>query len=296
MNYMGIAEKRLRPAIQGASIGDILVASGRLTIPDLNRIIALQQKENILFGNAAVALGIVTEEDVLTALACQYFYPCVKSDDTSLSTELLAVHDPLNPAVESFRSIRSGLLLSGAGKIIKTISVLSPDEGEGKTFVAANLAVVFAQQGSRTILVDLNFRKPRVHEIFSIKNNCGASSLIIKRALYEQAVMRTSIESLDIMSSGPKPPNPLELLSWDDAKWMVDSLRELYDIVLIDTPASSKTADASVISAFCDGAIIVARKGYTKLDLFGALKKQLDHSSVKIMGSVINEKVDGKKK
>lgn len=295
MNSTGITETD-RADIKGSSIGDILLASGRLTVPDLNRIIALQQKENILFGDAAVALGILADEDVRAALACQYSYPCVKPDDASLSHELLAVHDPLAPAVESFRSIRSGLMLSGAGKIIKTICVLSPDEGDGRTFVAANLAVVFAQQGSRTILADLNFRKPRVHEIFRMKNNCGASSLIIKRALFEQAVLRTSIESLDIMPSGPKPPNPLELLGWEDTKWMVDSLRDQYDIILIDTPASSRTADAMVISSLCDGAIITARKGFTKLESFGALKKKLDHSSVKILGSVINEKGEIKKK
>jgi capsular exopolysaccharide synthesis family protein len=205
------------------------------------------------------------------------------------------VNDPFNAKVESFRSVRSSLLLSGVGTVVKSISVVSPDEGEGKSFVAANLAVVFSQLGSKTILVDLNFRKPRIHEIFQLKNNTGSSSLIIKRLTFEQAVKQSAIESLDILTSGPKPPNPLELLSWKEAQEFIDSLKAHYDVVIIDTPAFSKTADATVISALCDGALLVARKGVTKNISFGLMKKQLDNANVRILGSVVNE-VEGSRK
>ena len=186
-------------------------------------------------------------------------------------------------------------MLSGGGHATRTIGVLSAEEGDGKTFVASNLAVSFAQQGARTILVDLNFRRPRVHELFNLNNNCGASSLIIKRALQEQAVKKTSIQSLDIMSSGPKPPNPLELLGWNETLWVIDALRDTYDFVIIDTPASSKSADARLISTMCDGAIVVASKGVTKTKSFSTLKKQLDETNVKILGAVLNEIVDIRK-
>ena len=270
-------------------IDHILVEAGRLSVPDLHRVIALQGKENILFGEAAVALGVLTDEDVRWALACQYSYPCLEADDPSLAKELLAVHEPFGPRVESFRSIRSGLIFSGAGKLIKSIGVLSPGEGEGKTFVAANLAVVFAQLGSRTLLVDLNFRSPRLHGLFQLKNNVGASSLIIKRALPEQAIQKTTIAALDVLPSGPKPPNPLELLSWQDTRGLVDSLTKQYDVIILDTPAAAKTTDAMVIAALCDGALLVARKGATKNTSFGQLKKQLDRAGTKILGSVVNE-------
>lgn len=275
--------------IEGSSIGHILLKAGRLSVPEMNRIVALQSKEQILFGDAAVALGILTEEDVRWALACQFSYPGIAFDDVSLSRELLVVHDPFSPQVETFRSIRSGLLLSGVGALVKTLAVLSPGEAEGRTFIAANLAVVFAQLGSRTILVDLNFREPRVHAIFHLKNNTGASSLIIKRALMEQAVQQTSIDGLDILTSGPKPPNPLELLSWQDTKNLVATLRENYDVVILDTPAFSGTADALHIASLCDGNLLVARKGATSLTAFGQLKKQLDATGAKTLGSVVNE-------
>ena len=294
MNTLKVYEKT-REGIQGSAINDILLKAGRLTIPDMDRIVALQKKENTLFGEAAVALGILTEDDVRWALACQHSYPCVESDKPSLLKELPVIRQPFGSRAESFRSIRSGLILSGVGKIIKVVGVLSPDEKEGKTFIAANLAAVFAQLGSRTILVDLNFRKPRVHEIFHLKNNTGVSSLIIKRALFEQAVKKTPIDSLEVLASGPKPPNPLELLSWRNMRDLVETLAEQYDCVVIDTPAFSKTADAMVISTLCEGTVLVALKGRTRLNSFGLLKKQLDKSGIKILGSIMNEIKDGKK-
>jgi chain length determinant protein tyrosine kinase EpsG len=279
--------------IQGLNIGNILIRAGRLKIPDLNRIIALQEKESILFGEAAVALGILTEEDVRWALACQYFYPSIDIDDNTLSREVLVVYDPFGSQVESFRSIRSGLIFCGVGKIIRSIALVSSGGGEGKSFIAANLAVVFAQLGSRTLLMDLNFRAPRVHDIFKMKNNAGASSLIIKRVLFDQAVQKTSIDSLEILTSGPKPPNPLELLSWSDTREMIEFLRGLYDIVIIDTPRFDGSADAMVIANICDAALPVLLKGKTSQSAFSQLKKQLDNAGVKILGAVMNEKQAG---
>ncbi|WP_298267957.1 polysaccharide biosynthesis tyrosine autokinase [Geobacter sp.] len=288
MNTLKIADKAPE-RIEGSSIGNILVQAGRLTTQDLNRIVALQGKENILFGEAAVALGILTDEDVRWALASQYSYPCTGGDGERYSRELLALHEPFGSSVESFRSIRSALLLSGAGKLVTSIGVMSPGEGEGKSFIAANLALVFAQLGSRTLLVDLNFRAPRAHSMFQLKNNCGASSLIIKRALLEDAVQRTSLNTLDILPSGPKPPNPLELLSWNDTKELFGTLREQYEVIIVDTPAFGKTADALVLSGLCDGALLVALKGTTKNAAFGQMKKQLEGAGARVLGAVVNE-------
>lgn len=275
--------------IEGTTIGQILVEAGRLSVPDLHRVIALQGKENILFGEAAVALGTLTEEDVRWALACQYSYPCLGHDHPSVAGELLTVHEPFSSRVESFRSIRSGLVLSGVGKVIRSFGVMSPDVGEGKSFVAANLAVVFAQLGSRTLLADLNFRSPRLQELFQLKNNIGMSSLIIKRALPENAVQKTSIDALDVLPSGPKPPNPLELLSWSDTSGLLENLKKQYDVIIVDTPAAASTTDALVIGGLCDGAVLVARQGRTRSAPFSNLKKQLESAGTRILGSVVNE-------
>lgn len=287
--------ERPEEGIQGNNIGSILVSAGKLSLADLHRIIALQGKEDLLFGEAAVSLGILTEEDVRWALSCQYSYPSVNIDDNpSLSRELIVVHDPLDERVETFRSIRSGLIFSGVGKIIRTIAVLSPGEQEGRTFVAANLAVVFAQLGMRTLLIDLNFRSPRIHSLFHMKNNTGASSLIIKRALPDQAVRSASIDFLAVLPSGPKPPNPLELLSWQETAEVMRSLKDEFDVVVIDTPAFNKTADAMMIGSLSDGVLLTATKGKTKIQEFGRMKTHLDAAGTRILGTVMNEIRDRK--
>jgi len=280
-----VSEAEVRPQ----DIGNILLDAGRLSRQDLYRIVALQAKENILFGEAAVELGILNDEDVRWALASQYSYPSSNTDDLRYSRDLLVLHEPFGTRVESFRSIRSALIFSGVGKLISSIGVVSPGEGEGKTFVAANLAVIFAQLGSRTLLVDLNFRSPRVHTLFQLKNNCGASSLIIKRAFAEDAIKKTSLSSLDILPSGPKPPNPLELLSWRETAQLFENMKDSYEVIVFDTPAFGKSTDGMVISGFCDATLLVALKGVTKNAAFGQVKKQLEGAGAKILGSVVNE-------
>jgi len=281
--------EKTAPEIEGSSISEILIEDGRMTPQEMERIVALQGKENILFGEAAVELGVVNGEDVRWALAAQYSYPSPSTDDPSLAKDLILVHEPFTRRAETIRSIRSALVLSGVGKIIRSLAVLSPGAGEGKSFVAANLAIGFAQLGLRTVLVDLNFRAPRLHELFRLKNNTGASSLIIKRALFEDALQNTAIDSLDILTSGPNPPNPLELLSWPDTTELLENLKKRYEVLIIDTPAFRPTADSLIISGLCDATLLVALKGKTKNAHFGQVKRQLDSAGVKILGSVVNE-------
>jgi chain length determinant protein tyrosine kinase EpsG len=291
MNTLKIAEKNTEQIehIEGSAIGHILAQAGRLTMPDLQRILALQTKENILFGEAAVTLGILTDEDVRWALANQYNYPCTSGDTSRLSPELLVLHEPYSPQVETFRSIRSALFMSGVGKRTTTLAVLSPGSGEGKTFVAANLALLFAQLGSRTLLLDLNFRAPRLHTLFQQKNNCGASSLIIKRAFIDEAVQQTPLSTLQLLPAGPKPPNPLELLSWDETRHLLTGLKEQYEVIIVDTPAFTATADSQLIAGVCDGSLLVAAQGTTKNAAIAQVKKQLDTTGAKLIGAVVNE-------
>jgi len=254
-------------------------------------IVAVQADGSLLFGEAAVALGLLAQEDIDLALACQYSYPCMENTQATLSSELLVINDPFSPQVEVFRSIRSRLLQSDAGKSIRTIGVISAGDAEGKTLMAANLAVVFAQLGAKTLLIDLNFRRPRVHEIFNLRNNVGASSLFIKRVLFSQAVQKTQIPTLDVLPSGPMPPNPIELLSWQETGTIIEAFKTQYhyDIIIMDTPAFLKTADATVISALCDATLLVAQKGKTKQCDFEAVKKILSRAGVSIIGAVVNE-------
>ncbi len=270
-------------------IGNILLNAGKITHDDMEKILELQRQEWVFFGEAAVKLGILTQDDMSWALASQFSYPFLEAGANRFSEEVITIHQPFIPQVEEFRSIRSGLILSGAGERLKTISVISPDPGDGRTFIAANLAVVFAQLGSRTLLIDLNFRSPKVHELFDVKNNCGMSSLIIKRASIKQAVNPTAISDLYILPSGPIPPNPVELLGWADTRDIMASLKKDYDIVVMDTPCFNNTSDARLIGGFSDCAVLLVLKGKTSRESFGNVKKHLDNASVKIIGTIVNE-------
>jgi receptor protein-tyrosine kinase len=267
--------------LRDTSIGSILVRSGRLTADDLTRIMGLQQKETLLFGEAAIKLGILTDEDVQWALATQYSYPYVNGDQSAIAKEVLAVREPFAPQVEAFRSIRSGLMLSGAGRALKVLAVVSPRQGDGRTFTA--------QLGSSTLLIDLNFRAPLLHELFKLKNNIGISSLIIRRATLDQAMHQTPLSALRIIPAGPKPPNPQELLGWPETEAIMAAAREKHDVVIIDTPPFLDNADALLISRLADAVIVVARTGVTDRDSLGLMKKQLDGAGVRIIGSVLNE-------
>ncbi len=270
-------------------IGSILKDTGKITAADLEKIVALQEEKGMLFGEAAVNLGILTKDDVNRALSHQFSYPYLGDEKYPIGRELVSILQPFSHQIEVFRSLRSKLVLSGIGSVLKAVAMVSPNQGDGKTFISANLAATFAQLGSKTVLVDANFRKPRIHEIFNLKNNCGMSSVIIKRASLAQAISCTPIPTLHILSSGPQPPNPLELLGWPDTKEIITSLKGMYDVVIVDTPAFSNTADALVISNLVDGILMVALKGDTKKESFDNVKKQLKTSAARILGSIINE-------
>lgn len=274
---------------QVKDIGSILKDTGKITAADLEKIVALQQEKGMLFGEAAVHLEILTEEDVKRALSQQFSYPYLGEEKYPIGRELVSILQPFSNQIEVFRSLRSKLVLSGIGSVLKAVAIVSPNEGDGKTFISANLAATFAQLGSKTVLVDANFRKPRIHEIFALKNNCGMSSVIIKRANIAQAVYCTPIPTLHILPAGPQPPNPLELLGWPDTKDIITSLKGIYDVIIVDTPAFSKTADALVVSNLVDGLLMVALKGDTRKESFDNVKKQLKTSAARILGSIINE-------
>lgn len=295
MEYPNIAKLEIE-AQKVNKIGNILLNSGKINQEDMGRILESVEQDGALFGEAAVKLGILSQEDMAWALASQFSYPYIKAGENTFPKEVVAIHNPFSPQVESFRSIRSGLVLSGAGEQLKTIAVISPDPGDGRTFIAANLAVVFAQLGSKTLLIDLNFRTPRVHDLFDVKNNCGMSSLIIKRTSIKQAVNPTAISGLYILPSGPMPPNPVELLGWPDTRGIMASLKKDFDIVMIDTPCFNGKSDALLIGSLSDCAVLLVLKGKTRRESFGAVKKRLDNAGVKIIGTIVNEMKENKSK
>jgi len=276
----------------GPSIGAILIDSGRLTIDAAERILRLQQEQGMRFGDAALQLGLLGEDDIQQVLSRQYDYTYLAADDDSISSEVVAAFKPFSPVVEQLRLLRSQLLLrwfdvdSGG----RALAVLSPDAGEGRSFVAANLAVVFAQLGQRTLLVDADLRAPGQHRLFRVPDKHGLSSILAGRAELAECIGSIPrLKNLSLLPAGAVPPNPQELLSRPQFSAVLSALCGRYDVVIVDTPPAARTADHQPIASRARGAIVVARKHLSSAQRLQALVRSLQESGTVVVGSVLNQ-------
>ena len=275
----------------GRSIGAILIDNGRLTPEAAERILKLQKERGLRFGDAAIQLGLLTEADIQQALSRQYDYPYLMPGDERVSEEVIAAFKPFSPVVEQLRALRSQLMLrwfdAEAGH--KTLAVVSAGRGEGRSFTAANLAVVFSQLGERTLLIDADLRHPRQHQLFRLENKLGLSSLLAGRAELGEAVTRIpGLIDLSILPAGATPPNPQELLARPVFNALMATVQGQYDIVVVDTPAGAETADNQTIAARTRGAVVVARKDLSLAPQLQTLVASLQHAGVAVVGAVLN--------
>ena len=191
------------------SVGRILVDSGKLAEHDIEEILRVMDARHFRFGEAAVHLRLVTREDVEAALAMQFEYPYLSRGEGGYHADLVAAFEPFSAKVEALRVIRSQLLMGGLGEQGKRLAVVSPAAGDGRSFVAANLAVVFSQLGSRTLLVDADLRSARQHHLFRLANSVGLSSFLAGRAELSEVVYRVPhFKNLSVLPAGAPPPNP----------------------------------------------------------------------------------------
>src|SRR3977135_1612396 len=165
-------------------IGSILAEEGKLGVEDIEQVMELQQTNGLRFGEAALRLGLITERDLHYAVAKQYDLPRLLADNDGASSELVVAHAPFHPRAEEIRSLRTQLLIrwSNAGVKRGVMAIVSPGSGEGRSYVAANLAVAFSQLGERTLLIDADLRRPRQHRIFNVPDRVGLSTVLSGRA------------------------------------------------------------------------------------------------------------------
>lgn len=274
----------------GRSIGAILIDTGRLSTEDAERILRLQKEQGKRFGDAAIELGVLTEDDIRYALASQFDYPYLPPGDNSLSHELVAAYKPFSPVVEQLRALRSQLMLrwfDGEAER-KALAIISPGAGEGRSFIAANLAIVFSQLGERTLLIDADLRTPRQHELFKLGNSAGLSGLLAGRANTDAVVRVPSLLGLSVLPAGAVPPNPQELLGRAAFVETLYSLGRDYDVIIIDTPAASEYADAQTITARAGAGLMLARKNQSSIPDIVELTRSLQQSGATLVGSILN--------
>ncbi|WP_325052449.1 CpsD/CapB family tyrosine-protein kinase [Macrococcoides canis] len=195
---------------------------------------------------------------------------------------------PKSTVSEQYRMIRSNIMFSGVDKEIKKLVVTSAAPSAGKSTTAANIAVAYAQAGKNVLLIDGDFRKPTVQYTFETKNVFGLSNLITDQININQAVQNTQVENLSIMTSGPIPPNPSELLASKRFKELLSNLEEYFDMIIIDTPPVLAVTDAVIMSTLVDGTILVTNVEINNRHHLLKAKEVLQKSNANILGIVLN--------
>jgi len=276
------------------TIGDILVATGRLSQEDAARIVERQRKDKVQFGDAALALKVLSKEDIDFALSKQFDYAYLSDQDQTVSPELVAAYKPFSRVGENLRAVRSQLMLRwfNTDPARKVMAIVSPGNGEGRSFVAANLAIVFAQQGERTLLIDADMRSKAERSqnaLFKLGKSAGLSAILANRAGLEVAQLVPGLPGLAVLPAGATPPNPQELLGRPAFGDLLRLASQQFDVIIIDTPAGAELADAEITAARAGAALLVARKNSSLVPQAAQLARRLQDSGVALVGSVLND-------
>jgi chain length determinant protein tyrosine kinase EpsG len=271
-------------------IGSLMRETCDLTDDDVDRILTYQKKNGLRFGEAAVALKFAERQDVIEALSRQFQYTAGFAG-RELSTEVAAAVDPFGDQAEAFRELRTRLLLEvPAGRERAALSIVSPDIGDGKTYLAANLAVTLSQLGERTLLIDADIRTPRLHRLFRVEPTAGLSNLLAGFADASGLVYPVpGMSNLHLLAAGTVPPNPLELLQRPAFGALLREMLERFDHVIVDTPAAIRGPDSRVVAARCGAALIVARPNRSAMGPLEGFVASLARGPARIAGVVLNE-------
>lgn len=272
-----------------ANIGKLLLDLGKITLEDAERIIRLQKVEGLRFGAAAQKLGMVTEADIRQALSLQFDYPYLQPNQGSFSKNLVAAYQPFSPQVEALRALRSQLILTWFNEGNKSLAIVSANENEGCSNLAANLAVVFSQLGEQTLLIDANLREPAQHQIFNLSEPRGLSDILVGRADLNIVTRIESFVNLSVLGAGTVPPNPQELLSRSIFTDLINHAITHYDIVIVDTAPAGDTSDAQTVAGRCGGALLVSKLNQTRVAELENVRDQLTVTGVQIVGAVVND-------
>jgi capsular exopolysaccharide synthesis family protein len=213
---------------------------------------------------------------------------------------LLVINNPKSPIAESFRSIRTNIEFITQSKSPCTVLVTGDVQSIGKTFNSINIASIYALYGKKTILLGFDMRKPKLFQEFGLNNNVGISSFLSNREPFENIIQTASqVPNLDIITSGPIPPNPAELIASEKCDEFFKLLKEKYDYIIIDTPPLGLVTDAFLLMRFADVKLFIVRQGVTNKNIFGSIIKDLEDrdidASIVINGIQTNKGYYGKR-
>jgi protein-tyrosine kinase len=201
---------------------------------------------------------------------------------------LIVRDDPKAPGAEAFRTLRTNLQFSRLDKQIKTILVTSSGPGEGKTTISSNLAISLAQAGSKVIIAGVDLRRPAIDKQFNVSNTIGVTNILTGQYTLDEALQDTDVEGLRILTSGPIPPNPAELLSSQRMKDLIEQIKSKADYIIFDATPVIAVSDSVILSQMVDGVLLVVSLGITPRGVAITSKEQLERVGANILGVVAN--------
>ena len=272
-------------------IGAILIDAGRLRPDDVERILRSQREKGLRFGDAAIQLRLLTPADIDFALSRQFDYPYLRRGDNTVSEDVVAAHAPFSPKVEALREVRSRLMVRwfDVNPANKVLAVVSAERKEGRSFIAANLAVVLSQLGKRTLLIDADLRNPSQHRLFNLDNGGGLSETLAGRGKLEMIKSIAPLRNLSLLPSGTLPPNAADLLARPLLARLLQDLVTRFEFIIVDTPAAQGFADAQTIAAHAGAALIVALRNTSRISQVRGLATNLADAKATVVGTVLND-------
>ncbi|WP_297572286.1 chain length determinant protein tyrosine kinase EpsG [uncultured Deefgea sp.] len=271
------------------NIGQQLLVNGKINAQQAEKILRLQKETGGRFGEAAIKLGFVTENDIQDVLAQQFEYAYLVAGQSAVDQKLVAAYSPFDSRVEALRSLRSQILLRWVEAGNKSVALASYDADNTCDILAANLAIVFSQLGEHTLLVDANLRNAVQHQLFAVENRKGLSDILVGRSGIEAVQRISEFRDLSILTAGTTAPNPQELLSRDVFSNIVAELAQAYDVVIYCTSALKDAADAQLVASRVKGTILVASRNKTPVKGLEAAKSQLQSANATLLGCVLSQ-------
>ena len=269
-------------------LGDLFLEKGLLTSQQVEQIAAEQRQKKLRFGDAALSLGFLSQAEIDSALGEQFGFGIKELFNGSADEKLRFFHFPFSKESEEIRRLRSELLLKFSSADRINVALVSAGSNEGKSYMAASLAIALSQVGRRTLLIDADLRTGDLHSLFALGAPDGLSSVLAGRIALADALIPL-MPNLQILPAGPRVPNPLEILRVPRIRELLDSCSENFDAVVLDTYSSSLASDAQMVAHQVGFVLLMAQKDVTLLSDLRQTKSDMQAAGVEVIGTVFNQ-------